>query len=153
MPDKQQAVKFLVRLILGLTFIGASVHKIQDPEAFAQIIYGYYIFPEYVINISAIIVPFLELFAGIALIIGVFPRGGLLIINGLLVLFIVIIGFNIARGHQFDCGCFSIGQSGNVSSAAWLLVRDVAMLSGGFFLWSRGSDRLYGSDSFKYRRM
>jgi len=157
MQDKTKTVQLLVRLVLGLTFIGASYHKILDPEAFAQVIYGYYIFPDFMINISAIIVPFLELFAGIALVVGVFYRGGLVIINGFLLVFIVIIGFNLARGHQFDCGCFSVGEPDHVSSAVWLLIRDIALLAGGVFLWVRStlktSGRSDGSNSLLNRRV
>lgn len=153
MTNKRRVSLVLVKLVLGITFIVASIHKIQDPAAFAQVIYGYAVFPDYMINVSAIIVPFVELFAGIGLITGIWPRGSLLIINGFLVLFIVIIGFNLARGHQFDCGCFSIGEPDHVSSAGWLLVRDAVLLAGGVFVWLTGSERCNISDSLQNRRV
>jgi uncharacterized membrane protein YphA (DoxX/SURF4 family) len=130
-----------VRLTLGLTFVYASYHKIMEPAEFARIIYGYYIFPGFSINLLAILVPWLELTAGLALISGILPRPGLFIINAMLLGFILAIGFNLARGHEFDCGCFTFSEPQHVSSAAWLLVRDAAMLAGGVYLWPRMSAR------------
>ena len=66
-------IELAVRWILGVIFVYASYNKILAPAAFAKIIYGYDLFPAVFINLIAIIVPFLELFAGLALIIGVYP--------------------------------------------------------------------------------
>jgi len=97
----------------------------MDPEHFAKIIYGYYLFPGYAINLIAIVLPFFELFSGLSLIFGIYPRSAALIINGMLLAFIIAISINLARGHQFDCGCFSFDDTGYTYSALQLLVRDV----------------------------
>ncbi len=126
---------WLIRLVLGLTFIYASLHKILHPADFARILYGYDIFPEAVINILAIWVPFLELVAGTCLILGFFPASALLIINALLLGFVLVVGFNLIRGHEFDCGCFSLAARSEPLSAVWLLVRDLVLLAAGTFLY------------------
>jgi uncharacterized membrane protein YphA (DoxX/SURF4 family) len=126
---------FIIKLVLGITFIYASWHKIEDPAGFARIIYGYGIFPGSSINLMAMILPFIELVAGFSLIMGVYPRSALLIINTLLAGFILVIGFNLLRGHQFDCGCFSISSQGHAASNIFLLVRDVFLLGSGLFAW------------------
>jgi uncharacterized membrane protein YphA (DoxX/SURF4 family) len=118
-------IELAARWILGLTFIYASFHKIISPADFAKIVYGYNLFPEIFINLIAITLPFLELIAGLALIIGVYPRSAAVIINGLLLAFIVVLSINLARGHEFDCGCFSATQGGYTSSPGVTLVRDV----------------------------
>ena len=118
-------IELAARWILGLTFIYASFHKIMVPADFAKIVYGYSLFPEIFINLIAIILPLLEIIAGLALIIGVYPRSAAIIINGLLLAFIVVLSINLIRGHEFDCGCFSAGQSGYFSSPGVTLVRDV----------------------------
>lgn len=128
---------FVIKLILGVSFIYASYHKIEDPQAFAKILYGYDIFPDISINILAITVPFVELVAGFSLILGWFPRSALLIINILLALFILIIGFNLIRGHQFDCGCFSFASQNQTLLNIYSLIRDVVMLTGGIFLYKK----------------
>jgi uncharacterized membrane protein YphA (DoxX/SURF4 family) len=114
-----------VRWILGITFIYASFHKIISPADFAKIVYGYDLFPEIFINLIAIVIPFLELVAGFALIVGFYPRSAAIIINALLLAFITMLAINLIRGHEFDCGCFSAGQSGYTSSSEVTLVRDV----------------------------
>jgi len=57
-------------VILVTIFVFASYNKILAPADFAKIIYGYDLFPPVLINLIAIIVPFLEFIAGLALIIG-----------------------------------------------------------------------------------
>jgi uncharacterized membrane protein YphA (DoxX/SURF4 family) len=117
-----------VRWALGLTFIYASLHKIVLPAHFAKIIYGYDLLPGASINLIAIILPFLELFAGLALLLGVYPRSAAAIITGMLLAFMIGITINLIRGHEFDCGCFAFGIQGSASSAAQLLGRDVILL-------------------------
>ena len=113
------------RWILGLTFIYASLHKIIAPADFAKIVYGYGLFPEILINLIAIMIPLLELVTGFALIIGLYPRSAAITINGLLLAFIVALTTNLIRGHEFDCGCFSAGQSGYSSSPKVTIARDI----------------------------
>ena len=118
-------LELAVRWFLGLAFLYASYHKIVSPAHFAKIIYGYYLFPDASINIIAIFLPFLELFAGLALILGVYPRSAALIINGMLLGFIVALGINLVRGQQFDCGCFAVGETGYTYTTGHLLIRDI----------------------------
>jgi uncharacterized membrane protein YphA (DoxX/SURF4 family) len=131
-------VELAARWILGLTFIYASYHKILAPADFAKIVYGYDLFPGEIINLIAIVVPFIELIAGLALILGIYPRSAVLIINSMLVMFIIILAVNLIRGHEFDCGCFSVKEAGYFSSAESTLVRDIIYLMLGLqvFLFS-----------------
>jgi len=118
-------IELAARWILGLTFIYASSYKIISPADFAKIVYGYNLFPDVLINLIAIIVPFLELIAGLALITGVYPRSAAIIINTLLLAFITLLVINLIRGHEFDCGCFSAARSNYHSSPGVMLTRDV----------------------------
>ncbi len=118
-------IELAARWILGLTFIYASIHKILFPAEFAKIVYGYDLFPHAFINLIAILIPFLELIVGLALIIGVYPRSAAIIINIMLLAFIAALTINIIRGHEFDCGCFSAGQSGYSSSSEATVLRDI----------------------------
>ena len=129
----------VLRLMLGVTFIVAAANKIGEPGKFATIIYGYYLFPGWIINLSAIVLPFVELVAGVALVAGVYPRSALMIVNTLLFIFIGAITINLVRGHQFDCGCFSLAASDALESAVWLLVRDLGLLTCGAYLWFKSS--------------
>jgi len=127
-------IEWVLRLFLGCTFIFASWHKIVSPDQFATILYGYDVFPHEMINVLAIVMPFVELVCGISLITGLLKRSGLLLINAMLVCFIFLIAFNLMRGHEFDCGCFSLGETKGAWSSVWLLVRDVVMLGAGGYL-------------------
>jgi putative oxidoreductase len=128
---------FIIKLILGITFIYASFHKIEDPAGFAKILYGYSIFPVFSINILAITIPFIEIVAGFSIIMGLVPRSALLIINTMLLLFILAIGFNLLRGHQFNCGCFSTSSQSSTISNIYLLIRDLLLLWAGIFMWKK----------------
>jgi len=130
-------ILYIIKLILGITFIYASYHKIADPSGFAKILYGYAIFPGFSINILAIIIPFLELTAGFCLIMGLFPRSAVLIINALLIGFILALGFNLMRGHQFDCGCFSISNQPTTISNISLLIIDLLLLGAGIYFFRK----------------
>ncbi len=116
------------RLFLGGLFIYASIHKLQDPVAFSRIVYGYRILPGSAINLTAIVLPGVELVAGALLIAGLLRRGAALAIALSLAVFIVALGFNLARGLDFDCGCFSFARS-NPGAALDLLLRDVGFLT------------------------
>ena len=118
-------MELAARWILGATFIYASHSKILEPAVFAKIIYGYDLFPAMLINLFAIILPFVELFAGMALIFGVYPRSAALIINVLLLAFIISLSINIIRGHEFDCGCFAVNAEGQSTFSGPLLIRDI----------------------------
>ena len=62
------------RWILGITFIYASYYKILSPTDFAKMVYGYNLFPEVLINLIAIVLPFVELISGLCLLLGIYPR-------------------------------------------------------------------------------
>jgi putative oxidoreductase len=126
---KNSWIELAARWILGLTFIYASFHKIISPADFANIVYEYNLFPEIFINLIAIVIPFLELVAGFALIIGLYPRSAAIIINFLLLSFIAALAINLIRGYEFNCGCFSTGQSGYARSPKVNIARDIFYLA------------------------
>jgi uncharacterized membrane protein YphA (DoxX/SURF4 family) len=94
------------RLFLGFIFVFASITKISDPEAFSQAIYNYKLLPLSLINIFAILLPWIELTAGILLIFGVSVKENSAILSGLVVIFIIAIAISLFRGLDIDCGCF-----------------------------------------------
>jgi uncharacterized membrane protein YphA (DoxX/SURF4 family) len=123
------------RWALGLIFIYASYHKIIAPADFAKIVYGYDLFPAGIINLIALFLPFIELVAGLALILGIYPRSAVIIIIGMLAAFIVVLSINLIRGHEFDCGCFSVGETRYLASAESTLIPDIVFLFVGLHIF------------------
>ena len=87
---RSHLIGLAARLILGGIFIYASYHKILAPDKFAEIVYGHDLFPNETINLIAIVIPFIELTSGIALIIGFYTRPAATIIVGMLVAFRIL---------------------------------------------------------------
>ena len=128
-------IELAARWVLGATFIYASYSKILAPADFAKIIFGYDLFPAALINLAAVILPFVELIAGLALVIGVYPRSATLIINAMLLAFIVSLATNIIRGHEFYCGCFAINPDNPANFPGTLLIRDLFFLALGIHVF------------------
>lgn len=114
------------RLLLGVVFILASVDKILHPAAFAQLVNNYDILPHEIINLTAIIFPWLELIIGIFLVSNVWLPGCLLLTDILLGAFLGGILYNINRGLNIHCGCFTTNPTGD-PAVMWHLVGDAAL--------------------------
>jgi putative oxidoreductase len=126
-------VSVRVQIALGIVFVLAAIPKIIDPPAFAHMIYNYRLLPGNAINALALVMPWVELLAGLALILGVWKREAAIVAGLLLLVFIVAIGVNLARGHAVDCGCFDVRSAGKtreelLSEMRWVLIRDVGLL-------------------------
>jgi len=98
----------VVQIGLGLLFIYASLDKIWNPGLFAKSISNYRILPLPLLHISAIILPWLELTCGIALVTNRYQRAAYYAIGGLIIIFILAIISAMSRGLDFNCGCFSV---------------------------------------------
>jgi rhodanese-related sulfurtransferase/uncharacterized membrane protein YphA (DoxX/SURF4 family) len=126
----------LARLFLGGVFVYASYDKILHPVPFAEIVYNYQILPDLLVNLAALFLPWIELLVGLSLILGIGLPGAVLICNLLLVVFFSTLIFNMARGLDIDCGCFttSAGPSSG-GHMTWYLLRDGLFLFVGLFLF------------------
>ena len=122
-----------VQIALGAIFVVAALPKIADPPSFAHMIYNYRLVPGAAVNALALVMPWVELLVGLALILGVWPREAASLAGLLLLVFIAAIAVNLARGRAVDCGCFDVHSAGKsreelLIDMRWVLVRDTAML-------------------------
>lgn len=122
-----------VQIALGVFFIAAALPKIVDPPSFAQMIYNYQIVPASLLNLSALILPWFELLLGAALVLGIWRRTAAKWVGVLLVVFILAIGVNLARGNAIDCGCFDVNaapktDAQKLTDMKWTIARDLGML-------------------------
>ena len=105
MNSFNQYLIVVIRIVLGSIFLWASFDKIIDPAKFARSITNYHVFPFGIENTIAIVLPWLELFIGSGLILGVMVDGGIVITSVLLILFNLMIAQAILRGFNIECGC------------------------------------------------
>ena len=99
------------RLILGSVFVYASIDKIFHPQGFAAVIFNYQIVPAFLVNLMALVLPWLELMLGVLLLSGIWLPGAVLGVNLLLALFLGVLIYNKSRGLNISCGCFSTDLS------------------------------------------
>ncbi len=125
--SRQRVIILAARLILGGIFVFASIDKILHPAAFAEAVYNYQVLPDSLINLTAIILPWLELVLGSLLIIGVWMPGTVVVANLLLLTFIGVMIYNTSRGLDIHCGCFSTEPSEDPLSI-WTIARDALFL-------------------------
>jgi putative oxidoreductase len=134
--SRKRLLRFAVlagRVLLGVVFIVAAGPKIADPPAFAHMIANYRLFPTPLIHAAALVLPWVEMFSGIALVLGVAWRTAGKLAAALLVAFLISIGVNLARDRAVQCGCFDVHGPAKthaqlIGEMRMVLVRDVALL-------------------------
>lgn len=122
-----------VQIALGAIFVVAAWPKIVDPPSFAHMIYNYRIVPGGLVNLSALVMPWVELLCGLALILGVWVKPARWLVTAMLLVFIIAISINLGRGNAIDCGCFDVSAAGKTHEERirdmWIVViRDLGML-------------------------
>ena len=132
-----------VQLALGAIFVIAAIPKIADPPSFAHMIYNYRLVPASLINVSALVMPWVELLAGLALILGVWKAAARNVIGILLAIFIIAISINLFRDNAIDCGCFNVADRGKTHEQRIFdmkvdVARDLGMLLMVAQLWWAG---------------
>ncbi len=123
----------IVGVIIGGIFIYAGVMKIFDPAGFANDIDNYKILPWPLTVRLAFYLPWLEILCGLAVILGLLYRGGLLILTMLISIFIIASIIAKARGLDITCGCF--GHASKNWSFTTHLALDFAILIALSALW------------------
>ena len=127
-------ILLLIRFLLGVIFIYASLDKIIDPGEFARAIGNYHIIPFGLENLIALVIPWLELFIGIGLISGIMVDGASAISGGLMAIFILLILQATLRGFNIECGCgLKEGEMVGWSK----ILENIIFLGASFLVWSR----------------
>ena len=133
-------VVLAARITLGLVFVVASVHKFMDPQCFAELIKNYDMVPYPLLGPFALLLSWLELWTGLFLIFGFWTRPSTFLIQGMLVVFMIALGYAVARGLDIECGCFT-AEGGSTTS--WKrLTENIGLLAVGMFPLIFGSGKL-----------
>lgn len=126
-------LSLLVRVFIGGYFVVAAVPKIIEPLAFATSIMHYGLIPSWSVNAVALVLAWLELLAGVGLIMGIRTRVQSLLCGGMLLIFTLAVAYAVVLGLKIDCGCF--GESGG-EEVSWIKVaKNSAMILGCAYLW------------------
>jgi putative oxidoreductase len=126
-------LKKLLHLVFGGVFVYAGVLKAWNPQAFLDDVRSFDLLRDPWAAWLAMGLPWLEIFAGLAVMTGVLRRGGLLVLNGALVVFLAVIALSWYRGIDIRCGCFGSAEAS--SNYIELIVRDVFLLVLGLWLF------------------
>ncbi len=107
-----------IRIVVGLIFIYMGSNKLADPIAFMKAIRQYHMLPDtpgIYLNLSAVVLPWMEIFAGTALLLGLHIRGAALSLIIMLAVFtpaVYLRALEVQRETpqsffdiKFDCGC------------------------------------------------
>ncbi|MFQ6616577.1 MAG: MauE/DoxX family redox-associated membrane protein [Fidelibacterota bacterium] len=121
------------RVILGGMLMVASFDKIVDPASFQQVISNYQMIPYAYTNLLAIVLPWLELYVGACLIVGIFVDGASFLTMGLMLVFIVALSQATLRGLDIECGCFKGASKVGIRR----IVEDVVWFAMAYIVWRR----------------
>lgn len=121
------AVFVCARLLLGAVFIYASYDKMLHPQAFAHAVYNYQLLPDAAVNLTALVLPWLELMVGFCLVVGMWLPGASLLAALMMCAFTGALVFNEIRGLDVACGCFTTGD-GQGPANLWTVIRDLFFL-------------------------
>ncbi len=117
---------FILRVLVGATFVFAGALKIFDPKMFATEIEQYQMVPYAVINLLAVTMPWIEYTCGLLLVLGVWVRASAALIAAMSAVFLVAGAAALARGLKISCGCF--GTVGGAFIDWEHIVLDVALV-------------------------
>ena len=136
-----------LRLALGGLFCLAAVSKLQDPQTFAEAIKAFQVVDHvrlgHLVATAAFVIPWVELVAGVMLILGLWTRAASLTIGLALLAFIAGLVSVIARGLDASCACFgNLNLFCGKAVGACQVIRNTVMLLPAFYLAWRGSGRL-----------
>lgn len=132
-------LRLLLHFFFGGVFVYAGLLKVTDPMSFLDDIRSFDLLGDPWAAWLAMGLPWLEIFAGLAVMSGFLRSGGLMILNASLVIFLIVITIAWWRGIDIRCGCF--GHTDATSSYRDLIVRDLLLLGGGIVLMWQGKSK------------
>jgi putative oxidoreductase len=128
-----------LRWLFGALMLWAAVSKLANPTDFLSSIYAYKTpVPRSLLQVAAVVLPWLELLCGLLLIANVWSETALATMIGLLVIFVLATGQAWARGLDISCGCFNLEVFGAdrsskllkfIESASFAFCRNLVLVS------------------------
>lgn len=122
-------VAVLIRVLIGGVFVFAGFSKLLLPYAeVVALVQQYQVLPGWLVSLTAMFLPWIEVGSGTALLIGFCTTPAALLIAVQLLSFSALMSVVLAAGIPIeDCGCF--GHLGLPETPLQVLIRDVIMLA------------------------
>jgi uncharacterized membrane protein YphA (DoxX/SURF4 family) len=120
------------RMFCGLILACASLDKIGDPSQFSHSVENYKLLPPMLVPLAAVVIPWLEFFTGLCLVIGYQQRGAALIFCTLMGVYGFSLGWDLVQNVDLNCSCFSMDCKEKMSW--WTVVRDMFFLRTGLIV-------------------
>lgn len=96
----------LIQIAIGLVFLLSGLLKLSDPASFLLDLEAFPFVPYSLAFATVLVLPWAEVLAAVALIIGRLRAGALLMVGLMATVFIAFILLAQAMGIDADCGCF-----------------------------------------------
>lgn len=132
-------LRLLLHFFFGGVFVYAGILKAVDPMSFLDDVRSFDLLSDPWAAWLAMGLPWLEIFAGLAVMSGLLRSGGLLLLNVSLLLFLGAISIAWWRGIDIRCGCF--GHQDATSSYRDLILRDLLLVAAGIVLVWHGKPK------------
>lgn len=121
------------RMFLGAFFVWSGIVKLLDLSAFTEAVANYQMIPRPYDAWVAYLLPWAEVFAGMALLVGFFVDGALLCVAGMMLVFVGALSYAWSQGLNINCGCF--GASDDPVNYPWKIASNVGILLLAIVLW------------------
>ena len=102
------------QIAIGVVFAWSGLAKLGDLHGFADQVHNFRMVPIFAENLVALSLPWIELVAALALILGIRARAGAVLVTGMLAVFTVAIIVALIRGLDIECGCFGTSDASRV---------------------------------------
>ena len=130
------------RFVLGAVFVLAGGMKVAHPAAFFSDLLGFGVpFPEMFLRFVAAGLPWLEVLAGLGLLLNFWPETVRPVVSGLCLIFVLMLGQAVARGLDLNCGCFGPDARGWFERPDVALARAVILSAASLYLAAVPSTR------------
>jgi len=138
----EPAGPLLIRWSLGAMLAAAGAMKAAHPAELFSALLGYQLpLPDTALRFAAVTLPWLELLCGAALVCNFWRETVRPMVATLCLVFVGTLAQALARGLDFDCGCFGPATLGWLERPATALIRAALLLAASLYLLPfRGSE-------------
>ena len=136
----KHAITLGLRWLLGVVLIWAALGKLANAPDFLANVYDYRIpLPGSFLRHVAVILPWIELLCGLALLTGFWQESALALVFMMMLIFLAATGQAWIRGLDLDCECFGtvLEKNSFLGSVEFAFFRNLALLGITWYLWAR----------------